>query len=511
MSKLKGGKLKSQLRGGEVLSAKKNLNMPRPVLDGRYYPFKDKLAQNISTMDAEYQVHNVKNIDSNVHEFEVDKASAGFIDLKNSYVLLRHKLQVGGTDPDTVNAFNGAYKQNLSLLMYNDCKTYLNNREVNDEHDTYLTPYSWLHKTCLMEENAESPHLVTDYNLYEKLGDDDAGTTPTIGNAHLHSIGDKRVIYEDLYDIGTQRLRGAPRDQPTLSWKSLMYHRYNCYDSGIQTVIRPRDGIWQNDHFLPPDTQIRLQLTTSADEKIISTTVANVTNSFISAQLFLRRVYPHQETLQSIMALSKRQPRVYPVVNSRTTYFNIPTGTTSLDKVGLLSGSKPSVIVVQFVREDNFIANTGNGYAGHPFNADQFKPLNTGKPENPEVSVSSLYVRVGSKRYPRNYEYSSENNNLGMGYNEYNEYVRACKTTSGDTAIKPFLGPSSRSLQMYFINTRENNETMWDKVDEPTGMDSIELHCRLNSATTQDMVCVVSALSNGALTISPDGRVDKIE
>ena len=71
------------------------------------------------------------------------------------------------------------------------------------------------------------------------------------------------------------------------------------------------------------------------------------------------------------------------------------------------------------------------------------------------------------------------------------------------------MSAASRAVQIYFFNTRENGEQMWNRVDEPTDMDAIELQMNFNYPVANDFVCVVSALSQGMVTISPSGRVEK--
>lgn len=492
------GKL-SSLKGGEVLRPANFQNMPRAVIDPRYYPLRDRLDQNISTDYAEYQKHPVKNINSNLHEWEVDKASTGFIDLKNSYIVVRHKIQKDGAD--LTDATDAVYKQNLSLLMYQDKKIYLNNREVNDQHDLNLSPYSDLHKICLTEEYGEAPHLLT--NDW-----DSNAAIPKADNTSVIAKGDKRSMYEDIYDIGTDNLESVFTQSATLSWKAQAYWRFNASSTGVQTVIRPRDGVWQQPYFLPPDTQIRLRFQVTPDEKIISTSKVNITNEFLEADLYLRRVYPNQNTMESIIGLTLQRPRVYPVIHNRCTYFTLNQNVTSLNKTGLLSGSKPSVIVVQFVKASSFIGNLDGTNSSHPFSAGQYDYQTTSGPKNPLVSVRSLYVKVGSKRYPRNFELGTESNNMTTDIVNYEEYLSCCKSTTNEV-IKPFLSPASKSMQLFFVNVRENNETMYDKVDEPTGLDSIDLNVQFNSSIgANDIVCVVSALSNGAVTMTPDGNVD---
>ena len=496
------GKL-SSLKGGEVLKPEGFQNMPRAVIDPRYYPLRDRLDQNISTDYAEYQKHPVKNINSNIHEWEVDKASSGFIDIKNSYVVVRHKIQKNGSDLQTPN--QAVYKQNLSLLLYQDKKIYLNNREVNDQHDLNLSPYSDLHKICLMEEFAEAPHILpNDYSTNQ--------ATQEAFNNSLIAKGDKRSMYEDIYDIGTDNLDSQFSTSSTLSWKAQAYHRFNAHETGIQTVVRPRDGIWQQPFFLPSDTQVRLRFLVSPDEKLISTGEAGITNEFLEADLYLRRVYPNTETIKSIMALTIQRPRVYPIIHSRCTYFTVNKNITNLNKTGLLAGSKPSVIVVQFVKASSFMANTGTGFSGHPFSAGQYTyVVPASLPTDPLVSVRSLYVKVGSKRYPRNFELGTEKDNLTTDIVAYEEYLSCCKSATNEV-VKPFLSPASKSMQLFFVNTRENNETMYDKVDEPTALDSIELNVQFNkSLGNNDVICVMTALSNAAVTISPDGNVDIVD
>jgi hypothetical protein len=486
------------MRGGEVLSSSNS--RAKQSIDTRYYPFSNNVQKNISTDTSEYQLVECKNIASNVLEFEVDPSSTGYIDLKNSYVLVNHKIQRDGVDIGSRNV--ACYKENRGLIMFKDTKIYLNNKEVNDDHDSGLTPYAHLHKMCLMEEGNEKPKLTLNRRVITLIAN---GNNPSESDYNIDIPCDKRILSEGLYDMGCEYLQGTFGVTQTGSVEDEIYFKLKADQYGMNTVIRPRDAIWQQSSFLPPTTQLRVRLEKNDDSKLLHVNFGGCANVYGRATLFLRRVYPTETTSTSISALALQQPRLYPLTQSRTAYFNIPIGTSSINRVGLLSGSKPSILAVQFVKSSNF--NVSDSFTGHPFDSGQIQPSFGA----PSLSVNSLYCRVGSQRFPKNYEYGSDPDALFQDYESYNEYIRMCKTPDGEEIIKPFLSAASKVVQVYFINTRRNGEQMWEKQDEPTAMDSIELHCRFNSALTEDMVCIVSALSNSTMVISPSGQIEMMK
>ena len=83
-------------------------------------------------------------------------------------------------------------------------------------------------------------------------------------------------------------------------------------------------------------------------------------------------------------------PRMYPILRARTDYFNLQVGSSAIKLINVLSGSKPSCLVVQFVKQENF----DGSYHKHIFQS------------NIEFSLRKLFVKLGSKRYPKNWEYA---------------------------------------------------------------------------------------------------------
>ena len=154
------------------------------------------------------------------------------------------------------------------------------------------------------------------------------------------------------------------------------------------------------------------------------------------------------------------------------------------------------MVVVQFVTANAFNGNI----AVSPFSAQGFYT------QNPDIN--SLYLRIGSERYPQNFEYGHDaGQTLGDG-DAYQEYVRCCEPEAdGSLPAKALLNPLNRSLNVYVFDNRQNNETMFNRADDATGLDSIELHCKFNQAVTADVVCIVSSFSNNLLSIEPNGKV----
>jgi hypothetical protein len=75
------------------------------------------------------------------------------------------------------------------------------------------------------------------------------------------------------------------------------------------------------------------------------------------------------------------------------------------------------------------------------------------------------------------------------------------------TQLEPFIPSDQRNYSLYFINTRENQETIWNRADDNTARDTVELHITFNASLTENWVCIVTALSNDVITIQPSGAV----
>ena len=148
-----------KLRGGETLNKQKEVqkyNLADALVDMRYYPFKPTLPENVSTDTAEFVTYEAKSLTSNILEFEVEPSTSGYLDLANSYIMINSKLQYNGADL----SFNVPNQRILaepwqSLLMFKDVKTYVNNKEVSDQHDGGIYPYTALHKALLTEKNCD--------------------------------------------------------------------------------------------------------------------------------------------------------------------------------------------------------------------------------------------------------------------------------------------------------------------------------------------------------------------
>ena len=486
-----------KLRGGETLSkpqeiTQDRINMANSLVDMRYYPFKGSLPTNISTEEAEYVPYEAKNLNTNVLEWDVDPAMEGYCDLDNSFVLTTKKPQVLGAD---VNPITGTqrivFKPWSTLIEFKDTKLFLNNRDVSDVHDGGVYPYAALHKALLTEKDLDN------------IAGNVAYTSPH-GTSFITQVfpTSSQSVFEDLYDWGGNNVDAEIETGNTIaSYKYAKAIANNEFVAGTTTLTRLRDGIWRQDKFLPPSTQVRLQLVKNDVNKVLlfptGANVAGTTILYTRATLYLRRVFPHKETIDSITQLAMTIPRQYPIVKSNTTYFTIPSGSSGFNRTALLTGSKPSVVVVQFVS-----ANAFNGSAViHPFSSESTVSLM--KPD-----VSSMFLRVGSQRYPKNYEYGHDSLNFLEEGDDFVEYLRCCEPDAGDKLpARPMLNPMNKNLNVYVFNTRKNNENMFNRADDDTGLDGVEIHAKFNASIPSDVVCIMTAISNDVLEIDPSGKV----
>lgn len=454
------------LKGGEALSP----NIPSEVLanamvDLRYYPFKGNFPENISTDYAEYQLFNVDNRDSNIGVIEVNSSSTGYRDLKNSYILVNYRI-VDNTGAPVTSAV--AVTEPLqSLLHFKDIKTYFDSRKVSDEHDD-LYHYQSFHKTCLTEKNVGAPQ-----------------TNNTVSS---------KTLFEDIYDVGSGHI--YENSNSAMDWKINRYAELDPSNNGIDLVIKPSDGIWNQSAFIPSTTKLRIELVKNDPSRSIRDVGASGVEykyEYSSIQLYLRVVYPTQSTQMTVDQRALVIPRMYPVLTARSNYFTLPTGSSTIKLVNVLSGSKPSCLVVQFVKQNVF----NGSYTDSPLQADD------------EFSIKKLFVRVGTKRYPRNWEYGTDDQGDLQGANSYNEYLRLVKNENEtELQLEPFIPSDQRNFSIWFFNTRENQETIYNRADDPTGMDSIEIEGTFNNPLSANGVVIVTALSNDVVSISPTGQAD---
>lgn len=486
---------KLKLAGGEALSNPKEItrdSMVDSLVDLRFYPFKGTLPTNISTEEAEFIPYEAKSLTTNTLEWEVEPSMKGYIDFANSFIVTERKPQLNGAD--LVPASNGAQRTIFrpwhSLVEFKDSKLFLNGKDVGDTHDGSVLPYASLHKAVLTEKNLDNLAGNISYQSPHGIAQS-AQLVPTCSKAS----------FEDLYDWGTCNVDSSLEGGNCVGvYKYFKALKFNEYVNGTTGITRLRDGIWKQEKFIPPATQIRLQLIKNDVSKVLHLadggTWSGLSVLYTKATLYLRRVYPHDETIDSIVQLAQSIPRVYPLVKGNTTYFNIPSGSSGFNRSSLLTGSKPSVVVLQFVSATAF-NGTGNI---HPFSSE------SGANRKPDVS--SLFLRVGSRRYPQNYDYGHEQASSLADANAFNEYIRCCEPDAGNTLpSRPMINPLNGNLNMYVFNTRQNNENMFDRADDDTGLDGVEVHCKFNYATSGDTVCVMTSFSNDVMTIDPNGKV----
>ncbi len=484
-----------KLRGGETLHKSKEIDrhsMVDSLVDMRYYPFKGTLPTNVSTEEAEYIPYEAKNLNTNTLEWEIEPAMKGYCDMANSFVITDKKPQLNGVDlnPIASGTQRTVFRPWQSLVEFKDSKLFLNGRDVSDTHDGGVYPYSALHKALLTEKNLDNIAGNLQYNTPH-------GVAQSLQLAPVSS----KAVYEDLYDWGTVNV-----DNYLEGGNSICTYKYfkalnnNEYTVGTMGITRLRDGIWQQDKFLPPATQIRLQLVKNDINKVLHLadggTWNGLTVTYTRATLYLRRCYPRDATIDSIVRLAETIPRQYPIVRGNTTYFAIPSGSSGFNRSSLLTGSKPSVVVVQFVSATAF-NGTGNI---HPFSSES---VTLKKPD-----VASLFLRVGSRRYPQNYDYGHDANGILEMGDSFFEYLRCVEPDAGDILpAKAMMNPINKNLNVYVFNTRQNNENMFDRADDDTGLDGLEINAKFNSVTATDMVCVISSLSNDVISIDPNGKV----
>ena len=311
-----------KLRGGETLNKQKEVqkyNLADALVDMRYYPFKPTLPENVSTDTAEFVTYEAKSLTSNILEFEVEPSTSGYLDLANSYVMVSSKLQYNGADL----SFNVPTQRILaepwqSLLMFKDVKTYVNNKEVSDQHDGGIYPYTALHKALLTEKNCDpviGGTQVTNTN----------GTTSVVP---LNATNAKNC-YEDIYDWGATDIDSPLNTNPVLLEKYNKVNGFREYSTGTTTIVCLRDGIWTQKGFLPPSSQLRIPCVKNDVLKIarFDTSLpptATLTVLFQSATLYLRRCFPTEQTIESINQLAVSVPRAYPIMRASSTYDVVP-------------------------------------------------------------------------------------------------------------------------------------------------------------------------------------------
>jgi hypothetical protein len=454
------------------------------VIDKRFIATSN-LERNISTQSAEYVRYNpIGNVNNTQIEFQIEPSEAGYIDLKNSYIVSQVRILKNGSTP-TVAADLLSLKAYTSLLQWSDIQTTVNGVNLSDENSNEY-PYSAWVKTALTESNL-APATLTIV----------PGATT---NVACLSSSDSREVEGILYP-NNQGLCGIVNNSMTSAYQIAKYYAATGSGGYVSIVTRPKEGIWQQPDYLQPNLRLRVVLTKNTNNDVIQDVATVATFNTLDYQnvvLYVKRVYP-TPSMQSIARASQMENgMLYTLLRARTATVQFQRSQTSLTATGLLAGQNPSLVVVGFY---SVLTPTGQVLT-HRFNSD--------------IQIQSLYIRSGGARYPANYDYERLDPATAQDSPvDYNEYVLACKASSHNSTMSdnenPLLSLEAYSNMSFFVfNTKQNQETMFGRDDSSNSKGSVDVYARFNAGSSGNANCVVIGLGHDKVHVSHDGKVVRL-
>ena len=202
----------------------------------------------------------------------------------------------------------------------------------------------------------------------------------------------------------------------------------------------------------------------------------------------------------------------YPCLVNRMSSYSIPTGSQSLNTTIQVSGRVPQALVVHFVYSEQLDPTSiQTSYSQHPLMTQAFDGVAQMLPEA-TVQVSSMTVRVGKRRFPKNYEITradfppyTQGGTLVPDWQDYLSLV-------GDDK-QPFLSRSVielGNLDLYIINLQESKQPLIGHYEPRVSMESISVNARFRAPVIKDVTMVVSQLSQEQFhCLLGSNRVDK--
>jgi len=455
------------------------------ILVDKRYTAESDLEFNVSTASAEYvQYSPIGGVSSTQIEFQVEPSGSGYIDLKNSYIASQVKLLKG--DGTAVGAGDSSMpKAFTSLLQWSDIKTYINDVEVSDENSG-LYPYTSWAKTALEESNLAS-----------------ANFSPIPGSisppVQLIQSSDTRST-EGIVLPDSLRLTAGEQSMISVYMRGKYISQIGT-DGFYDVKTCPKDAIWKQPDYLPPNCRLRMVLTKNADSEVIedySAVVNNNTLQYNSCFLYLKKVYPTPSMATIAKQVQMERGLTYTLLRARTAQVAFNTSQSTLSVSGLLASQNPSLVIVGFYNE----LPVASAYKNHAFNS--------------EINFTSLYIRVGGERIPANYDYqrSSATSTAGSLV-DYNEYLHACKASSLDSTIsdndRPLLSYEAyQRMSFYVFNCKRNLETSFGR-EGSTIEGAVDVYARFNPAGVANQArMIVIGLSQNKLMIDKDARVSRL-
>ena len=183
-------------------------------------------------------------------------------------------------------------------------------------------------------------------------------------------------------------IRGnGPYNHPAL----IKRYKKSANSKEYETYGKIHADIFEQDKFLPPDTQIEITFTRNDSSFVLLSKTADINAKAVIDYMHVEytRVEPEEEYLEALKAqiYSGKEACLYPIKRVHVEEYTVPPGQLNLGKIDLFPTEKyiPRRIFVVFVRAT---AVTLGDIGQDPFNYEDFK-------------IRRVGLKVGSKHRPR--------------------------------------------------------------------------------------------------------------
>ena len=461
--------------------------------------------------------------------FGIDRDSAAWIDLAGSYVISTCNIKAAGggdytlSEPvTTAEDFAAAMWSQMTLrlngaVVSNDVASSMN-VQADFVEKALVRPFTW---------GAASYPLVTAF--YD-------ATPGGLANDRSHNMvgaGMGSVEHccftagDENPNVWVAGLTAGTGGFNTSSGKKNGAARFRNWlvatDAGapsFQVIYRP-EGFFRQHALLPPYSGLQLDLTRANHNACILSTFDNAgvaakyapTLSITQSILFLRKVWPTSMAAEKLEATLQtagefRMPFRY----CRATKFAIANGSTVLNQLGALSGTRPDVVVVAFIKT----AALTSDYRRSPLNFHQ----NSG---NDQCLVERIAVSVSGVRYPRDGDYTGYryrppaggDNVENLYMRAYAEYARMAREghDGGDGPLVSFA-QWSRAYQLWTFCTRPDGKPVMagGVATDDRAVAQIDVHVAFNGGNLGanypiDMSCLVFAFTTAEVVYGADRTV----
>ena len=187
----------------------------------------------------------------------------------------------------------------------------------------------------------------------------------------------------------------------------------------------------------------------------------------------------------------------YPILHNRVSRFDIPAGTSQIDRTLSVSTLTPQVCVVHLLDRATVLATGGGPYENPLMTPIMLVDETTAKGQNPtpDIQPTSFYLEVGGVRQPVNYARTRgfANRNMaapGTSKIDYEDYKKAF----GEG--EPFMSQAAFNDGNWNIHVFNlSGDKLIGHKNPRRTMASISFHCTLATPTVTDGAMVVSFLS----------------